>query len=470
VAEVASALGRPVGTVTKQLSRAIWDDRDAAHRAEISYRRDEGLRAEAPEPGIVEDGKTQCSWQTRANGGELVVLRQRSPGFFTTQLPSMLALPDVPGDWTRIRAPDLDRAVNGRTCQGFTLSPPDLYRDLPQGPRPAGQPPFRGLVLADENGRIHELTVQQRRDDGTWRRVREVRIEYDVPVSAEKVATRLPAGARMVDRDEAFHSRYPLDRALHRVELGGLILAVHDLQPLKDGEGFYVVSSERGTPGFLKTYPPHRRPVNAEVVALDVAFQPVSNMMQRGKYDRIVLGSAVREGVEFSWWLVVPRRFFQVKDGKRVYSPESDQSAMPGEPGRLDDVPGKARVPLSATYWDEKHRDANGTQQGVSTWAVVPLPPDRLPTTLDDVAGRARRDLLMKGVGGAGGLLGGAADAKGDAQTIRPLSHFSPEVVSDADFASAVRRGLDDLRQFDQLRDLRSEDMLMPPGRGNLNR
>jgi len=32
---------------------------------------------------------------------------------------------------------------------------------------------------------------------------------------------------------------------------------------LKDGEGFYVVSSVRGTPGLLKTYPPHRRPVNA---------------------------------------------------------------------------------------------------------------------------------------------------------------------------------------------------------------
>jgi hypothetical protein len=445
-----------------------WDDAGAVHRAEIWYRRDEGLRAEVPEQVIVEDGKFQWSWQTGAGDGagkgEPVVLRQRSPGFFTTQLPQMLALPDVPGDWARARAPELDREVDGRVCQGFTFTPPDVYRDLPPSARPVDQPQFRGLVLAEADGRIHEITVQQRRDDRTWRRVREIRIEYDVPVPAEKVAARLPVGARVVDRDEAFHGRYPLDRALQRVELGGLILAVHDLQPLKDREGFYVVSSVRGTPGFLEKYPPHRRPVNPEVVALDVAFQPGSNMTQGGKYHRIVLGTAAREGVEFSWWLVTPRRFFQVKDGKRVYSPESDWLAVPGEPGRLDEVPGRAQVPLSATYWDERHRDANGVQQGVSTWAEVFLPPDRPPTTIDDVAGRARHDLLLMGVGGAGALLGVAADTHGDAQTLRPLSHFAPEKVSDPDFTAAVRRGLDDLRQFDEVRDVRTEDMIPPEG------
>ncbi len=46
-----------------------WDDRDAAQRAEIWYRRDEGLRFESPEQVIVEDGKTQWSWQTGGEGG-----------------------------------------------------------------------------------------------------------------------------------------------------------------------------------------------------------------------------------------------------------------------------------------------------------------------------------------------------------------------------------------------------------------
>ena len=71
----------------------------------------------------------------------------------------------------------------------------------------------------------------------------------------------------------------------------------------------------------------------------------------------------------------------------------------------------------------------------------------------------------MMGAGGGGGLLGVAADANASPNMLRPLSHFSQETVSDADFGAAVRRGLDDLRQFDEVRDLRPEDML-PPGAG----
>jgi hypothetical protein len=443
-----------------------WNDRGEALGAEeIWYRRGEGLRVEEPDRVIVEDGKTQWSWRTGA--GEPVVLRQRSPGFFTTGLASMLAVPDIPGDWAQARAPELDRVIDGRACRGFTMIPPWGDPHATGKSRAADGQAHRALVLAEEGGRIREITLQRRPDDGPWRPERAIRIEYDVPVAAEKVAARFPPGARVVDCDEAFHSRYPLDRALHRVVLGGLILAVHDIRPLKDGGGFYVVSSVRGTPEFLKAYPPRLHPVRTELVLLDVAFQPMSNQMQGAKYDRIVLGSATREGIEFSWWLIVPRRFFQVKDGKRVYLPASDQSAMPGEPGRLDDVPGKARVPLSATYYDEKHRDANGAQQGVSTWAEVPVPPDRPPTTLDDVAGRARRDLLLMGVGGAGRLMGVAADTKSEGPGLRGISQFAPETVSDTDFAAAVRRGLEDLRQFDEVHDPGPEDMLPPVGGGS---
>jgi hypothetical protein len=447
------------------LVTTFWDNQGVAHRAEeIWYRRNEGLRVEMPDQVIVEDGKSQWSWRTGAGAGELVVRRQRSPGFFTMEIHSMLALPDIPGDLSRVRTPGLDRVVDGQACRGFTLSLNELDR-VPAKARAVDGQEHRALVLADADGRIHEITLQHRPDDGPWRRDREIRIAYDVPVPAEKVAARLPAGARVVDCDAAFSGRYPLDRALHRVELGGLILAVHDLQPLKDREGFYVVSSVRGTPEFLEAYPPRRRPVNTQLVLLDVAYQTGGNRMWSDKCDLVVLGSATRDGVEFSWWLVVPRRSFEIKDGQRVYLPESDLSAMPGEPGRLDDLPGKARVPLSATYFDEKHRDANGGQQGVSTWAVVPVPADRPPTTLDDVAGRARRDLLVMGVGFAGSLIGVAADTKAaDARSGRPLSHFAPETISDAVFLAAVRRGLEDLRRFDEVHDVGPEDMLPPAG------
>ena len=124
-----------------------------------------------------------------------------------------------------------------------------------------------------------------------------------------------------------------------------------------------------------------------------------------------------------------------------------------------------ARVPLSATYWNDKLRESNGAQKRVSMWMEVPLSPDRPPGTLEEVATRARHDLLMMGVGGVGGLLGVADDAKGAPNTLRPLSHFSQETVSDADFGAAVRRGLDDLRQFDEVRDVRPVEML-PPGAG----
>ena len=171
-----------------------------------------------------------------------------------------------------------------------------------------------------------------------------------------------------------------------------------------------------GTSEFLKAFPPRVRALNPELTLLDVAFQPGSNRTQGSKYYRVVMGNLTRNGVEYSWWLVLPRRHYRVKDGKRVYEPESTASYMPGEPGRLDDLPGKARVPLSATYWDDKHRDANGVQQGVSTWAEVPLPADRPPATLEDVAARARHDVQRMSVSGAGGFAWGRRQS----QTRRP--------------------------------------------------
>lgn len=430
------------------LAITTWDDRGQAHAGELWYLREKGLRAESPGQVLVEDGEHQWAWRTDAVQGESIVLRQRSPGFFETQLPAMFALPDVPGDWKRVRSPEQDRAVDGRPCEGYTVTLPE-----------AGA---RGLVLAEADGRIREITVERKQDDGSWRRERLIRIDYDVPVPAEKLAIRFPEGARVIDREEAFHGRYPLEKALQRVELGGLILAVHDIRALEDREGFYVVTSVRGTLAFLKEFPPRRRPLNPEVVMLDVAFQPGSNQMEGTKYDRIVLGSATREGVEFSWWLITPRRFYQVKAGRREYLPENDQSSMPGEPGRLDDLEGKARVPLSATYWHEKKRDARGVPQGVSTWVEVPLEGRQEALTIEEVAGRARRDLAVMGVGGAGGLLGVADSPKGAPGSLRPLVRFEAETVSDADFAAAVRRGLEDLRECDEVRDLRPEDMLPP--------
>ncbi len=439
------------------VTTTFWDDRDAPHQSHIWYRRGEGLRVEAPGQVIFEDGKTQWSWSTEPGTRDPIVLRQRSQGFFTTGLMSKLALPDVRDDWGRFRDPDLDRRVDGRACLGYTFALADLER-IPPGARPADGQEHRARILAEPDGRIALVTLERRPADGDWRREREIRIEYDAHVAPEQVAATLPTGARVVDCDQAFDSLYPLDRAVHRVELGGLILAVHDLQPLQDREGFYVVSSVRGAPEFLKQYPPRRRPLNPEITYLDVATQPMTNRNWGGKYDVVGLGEANREGVEYRWWAIVPRRFFEVKDGRRVYLPENDASARPGEPGRLDDLPGRARVPLAATYMDDHHRDARGVSEEVSKWVEIPLPPNRPPTTWEEVAARARRDLQVMGAGHVGWLLGVAGGNTPGGPSGRPLSRFAPDAISDADFAASVRRGLDDVREWDEVHAIRSMD------------
>ncbi len=143
----------------------------------------------------------------------------------------MLALPDMPSFMTRDRAPELDRVINGHACLGYVLTQTGPDPDLPPGSKPVNPRPFRLQVLPEAEGRIHEVIFQERRDDQTWRSVREIRIAYDVPVPDERVAARLPAGARVIDRDQIFEDRYPLERAIYRTELGGLILAVHDIRP-----------------------------------------------------------------------------------------------------------------------------------------------------------------------------------------------------------------------------------------------
>ncbi|AMV40596.1 hypothetical protein [Planctomyces sp. SH-PL62] len=431
------------------------DDQGREHRADVWYVKGAGVRMETPDRTIVEDGDSQWSWPTNAT--EPVATRRRGPGFFSIQLPRMLALQENPDGWRRERSPGLDREIDGRPALGFTFS-------APSGQTP-GRPAPRALVMADVDERVREIAFEERQDDGTWRRAREIRIEYDPPTPPEKLAFRPPTGAKVLDLDEAFHALHPLDRALRRVELGGLILAVHDVQPLEGRQGFYVVSSVRGTPEFLAKHPPRRRPLNPETVIVEVATQNIGNMTYGGRYVLIGLATAERDGVEYAWWLVVPRRLYLVKDGRREYLPESDDG-LGDEPARLDAAPGKARVPLKATYRDPALRDPDGRPGAVSAWAEVPIPADRPPTTIEAVAARARRDLMQLGGGDAGySLLGVAADAQADGSGLRSISGFLPETLTDADFAAAVRRGLDDLRGFDEVHIITPEEMLPPLGK-----
>ncbi len=448
LAAIQDNLGR---AASAHLAITFRDEHNREYKSDIWYLRNVGLRVESPEGTIVEDGRFQWSWKDPGPGGETLVVRQPRPGFLRKSLAPMLALPDMPSFMTRDRAPELDRVIDGHACLGYIVRQTGPDPDLPPGAKPVTPHPFRLQVLAEAEGRIHEVIFQERRDDQTWRSVREIRIAYDVSVPDERVAARLPAGARVIDRDKIFEDRYPLDRAIYQIELGGLILAVHDIRPLVNRDGFYVVSSVRGTSGFLKKFPPRRRWLNTEVSELDVAMQHGSSGNLGTKYDRIVLAKASREGVDFEWWLIITRREFTVKNGQRVMLPEDDTSWRPGEPGRLDDLPGKARVLLSANYWNEKLRTPQGAMGSVEQWAEVPLPPDQGPNTVDNIAALVRRDLHIIQHVGSGVLFGVAADTKNDPGGLKPLSFFKPDDISDAQYAAAVRRGIDDLRRLDEV-------------------
>ncbi len=431
-----------------------WNDKDVAVRTQIWYRKNVGVRVESPDEVCLEDGKTQWTWSTKKTDGERVILRQKSPGFFTTQLAQMVSLPENSPEWTKVRSAELDREIHGRKCQASILT---FANDNAAPSGNPSRPQVRGIVLAETGGRIHEITVEEQRKEGSWRPVAQTQIDYDAAVPGEKVLAKLPEGVRVVDRAEAFYAVHPLEKALKRVEIEGLIFAVHDIQPLENGDGFYVVSSVRGSEEYLKTYPPQTRAFNQELMLLDVAFQPGSNMSQGGNYFRVVLGNAQRDGVEYSWWLVMPRRFYEIKDGKRIE--RNDLFTGQGEPERLDNQPGKAMVPLMAVLMNPKHRDANGVSPQVMKWVEVPVPADRSPAILLEVAGRAKRDSKAMSVASAGGLIGIAADEKGAPN--RAMTRIMHD-VSDADFAAAIQRGIDDMSRLNQLGG--SDPGPFPPG------
>lgn len=403
-------------------------------RGDTWYVKGRGVRVEEPGLVIVEDAATRWSWRTDAD--DPVVIRQPARRFFDHQLRTMFG-PNGPDDvgWPRERARRLDRDVDGRPCRAYTLTPP--AGGLPRG---LG---LRVRAWLDDRDRFRQIDVEERRGDGEWRRRHEIHVDYDPPTAPDETAFRPPPGARVIGPAEAFHGLHPLDRALHRVEKGGLILAVHDVRPLEGREGVYVVSSVRGTPKFLAEHPPRHPPLKA------IATQMMTNRNYDDAYDIIGLAGEARDGVEFAWWIVFPRRFDKLRDGRPEYLAEGTAPRPAGSPARLDDLAGKLRVPLHAIHLHESIQD-----RIVSTWAEVPLPADRPPATIEAVAARARRDLMqMGGVDSGYRLRGVATDVEPGSLSLRPPSPTSPDAVTDADFAAAVRRGMDRRRELDAIGD-----------------
>lgn len=414
---------------------------------ELWYVRGEGLRAESSEEVVVDDGRFQWAWRPQKAGEETTVIRQpTSKGRFAAQVFRLLTLPETAIDLKRSRAPELDRPVAASPCLAYLVSAPEPRPGSPSQIRPADPRPWRDVVLVDAEQRVREIS-SQRLVEGRWQTFSEVRITYDVTIPHERVAARLPAKAKLIDPDATFHGRYPLERALARIDRGGLVLAVHEVRPLTEGLGYFVVSSVRATPEFLREEPPRRRWVTADVELFDVACQPVAHQAFDSSNNFVGLAEARREGVQYVWWILLPREYFMKQGGKRIVV-----DLVPPEGRRkLDEPPGGVWIPLTARYLSERHRDANGIAETLLEWLRVPMAPNPARIDLQSAAAQTRRDLITMGYGSVRALYGVAPGAAHLPKAMRPLAHFDPTEISDVEFANAIRKGIEDFSALDEI-------------------
>jgi hypothetical protein len=413
---------------------------------EIWYLRDRGLRAELPDEVMVDDGRSFRSWHRAERDEEPIVVVRKSTGA-AARIAELLGLAGSLDRWDRRQAADLDRVINGFPCRADVLVPPEggpPEPGVPPGARPVAKHPTRLVVLTDAERRMRQLLIQQQ-VEGRWISDREMRIEYDVPVDAARLAAGLPAGARTVDADTAFDERHPLDRALVRKELGGLMLAIHEVRPLDRDGVYYVVSSVRGTSEFLRKYPPRRRFKNLSESVLDVADQQSS--VCGTAFRRLVLAVAEREGVQYTWWLILPRWPAEMGDDERARL-RAMFGGSPSEPLRLQVAPGKIRLPLEATYRDPRFRDAQGMPRAVQEWVDIDLPGTLSPMGLEGVAARTRGDLRLMQYGSDSALYGIADEGSpsGPHGAPKGITAFEPDRITNGAYAAAVRRWIDEAR------------------------
>jgi hypothetical protein len=289
--------------------------------------------------------------------------------------------------------------------------------------------------------------ITQHQVDGRWVSEREIRIDYDVPVDATRIAADPPARARVVDADTAFDEHHPLERALVRKELGGLVLAIHEVRPLDWDGGYYVVSSVRGTPEFLRKYPPQRNYRDFTEIVSGVADQRFNECGTA--YRPLNLAIAERKGVQYVWWLIFPRWAAGIGDGERAKL-RTMLGGSPSEPLRLAMASGKVRLPLQAIYRDPHFRDAQGVPRIVREWVDIDLPRTIAPMSLEGVAARTRSDLRLMQYGSDSALYGIADEGppSGPHGSPKGVTAFEPDRITNAAYAAAVRRWIDEVRSW----------------------
>jgi hypothetical protein len=261
---------------------------------------------------------------------------------------SMLDLSRAPAEWRKNRSPAYDQEVGHSPCKAYLIEEPGLTEPTKDPSRPEVIE-RRAILLIDGDERPRQA-IRQRRLDGKWSVDRRITIDFDTKFDSDLFIASFPRSSRVIDVEQGLDTLYPLNKALVQREVEGLLFAVHRVVPLEGGL-YYVVSSARGTPEFLKKYPPHRRRLGFNYTALDVAWHNVPTGTTTTHYT-MRLFHVEWYGVEYSWWILAP------------YKDSRDELVANG----------KLSIPLVANCYHPDLRDARGVLRRVATQLEVDVP------------------------------------------------------------------------------------------------
>lgn len=262
----------------------------------------------------------------------------------------------------------------------------------------------------------------------------------------------------------AFEERYPLSKALATSDFSGLLVAIHEVQPLEQG-GCFVVSSVRPTREWLK----HNRLLRTDHYRLNSGIRVIDTVIASltGEYEPphqivedtftgdthfhwIALGQAKKNGVQYVWWLFLPRKFYHLVDGKRV----PITNAALSEEHRLLTTP-KDSVRIAFHLADP----GSHSMHWYANWVDVALPPDAVPRSMPWVAERTRSDLLFLQKGTKVALVGcGARTSSPRFSPFDPMTRaaaryriYDPQLSTTAQFAVEIQNHIDNFLVRDEI-------------------
>ncbi len=372
---------------------------EGSRRGEVWFHREHGFRTELDGQVTVDNGTKSFTWSTTAEDS-IVLLRPSMDGI--AMVAEMCDLSRVPRDWKKQRDTTLDRLVGTEECSAYLL----VRNEQPGIPQGAQQ---RMIVLVDDQTRPRQM-IHQTFENSEWKQQRVIAIDYEHSVPGSVFKPDYPEGAKVVDVQSALDERFPLSAARAVQQKDGLIFAVHDLVPIDDGT-WYSVTSVRGTPEYLREYPPSKRRVNLNYSALDVAHQMGSHG-SAGSGTQLLMFQMEWQGIDYLWRLVFWNNNLRPDHGAG---------------------PGKLRLPLYAAHMHPERQDSRGVQLATLVDIDVPVDTDK-PLALEDVIARARLDMKLAGhVAGETGALRVAISMRN--QTVDFVSF---DDISDAEYAKEM--------------------------------